>query len=342
MVGGVDVDKLSAIGFYTLSDNRAMCASEHSRLWRCELILTDKCNFKCPYCRGLRDDIKGTISYNDALSIVNYWAENGLKNIRFSGGEPTIYPHLLTLVKHTKAVGIERIAISSNGSADTNYYKQLINAGVNDVSFSLDACCSAFGNKMAGGINVFNTIANNIKEVSKIIYTTVGIVVTEDNLQELHKIVDYADGLGVSDIRVISAAQLSKVVPTLSLVKDSLLTQYPILKYRVTNAISGRAVRGITESDSRGCGLVLDDMAIAGNYHFPCIIYMREGGDPIGKVSANMRKERARWYKQHDTHRDNICKNNCLDVCIDYNNTFARGKLLNEGSTTDHQASFTE
>ena len=318
--------KLDNIGFYTLMESRVKQASERSPLWRCELILTDKCNFKCPYCRGLRDGIKGTISHNDALGIVNYWAENGLKNIRFSGGEPTIYPHLLNLVEHTKAAGIERIAISSNGSADTKYYKQLITAGVNDISFSLDACCSTFGNKMAGGINVFDTIANNIAEVSKIIYTTVGIVVTEDNLQELHKIIDYADSLGVSDIRVISAAQLSKIVPTLSLVKNSLLAKYPILKYRVNNAINGRAVRGITKSDSRKCGLVLDDMAIAGNYHFPCIIYMREGGNPIGKVSANMRSERQEWHNDHNTHKDIICQNNCLDVCIDYNNKYREVK----------------
>lgn len=35
-----------------------------------------------------------------------------------------------------------------------------------------------------------------------------------------------------------------------------------------------------------------------------------------------MRKEREEWFKNHDTHGDKICRENCLDVCVDYNNLF--------------------
>ena len=48
--------KLEDIGFYTLSDSRARNASENSPLWRCELLITSQCNFKCPYCRGTNSD----------------------------------------------------------------------------------------------------------------------------------------------------------------------------------------------------------------------------------------------------------------------------------------------
>lgn len=54
--------KLEDIGFYTLSDERAKNASESSPLHRCEILITDKCNFKCPYCRGMREDLRGTMS----------------------------------------------------------------------------------------------------------------------------------------------------------------------------------------------------------------------------------------------------------------------------------------
>jgi hypothetical protein len=49
---------------------------------------------------------------------------------------------------------------------------------------------------------------------------------------------------------------------------------------------------------------------------------MREQGDPVGKIGPNMRQERLEWIKNHDTYCDPICKKNCLDVCIDYNNKF--------------------
>jgi len=83
-------------------------------------------------------------------------------------------------------------------------------------------------------------------------------------------------------------------------------------------------VRGLCGNDSDRCGLVLDDMAVMGDSHYPCIIYMREGGEPIGKVDGNVRLDRERWSREHNTHQDPICSTNCLDVCADYNNTFRR------------------
>jgi hypothetical protein len=87
--------------------------------------------------------------------------------------------------------------------------------------------------------------------------------------------------------------------------------------------------RGMVENDSNKCALVLDDSVIAGDYHFPCVIYMREKGEPIGNVLKNMRKERSEWFKSHDCFKDNICRKNCLDVCIDYNNKYK--ELRNKG-----------
>ena len=51
--------KLDNIGFYTLSDERALGDCE--RLQRCEVVLSARCNFKCPYCRRVGgDDLCGT------------------------------------------------------------------------------------------------------------------------------------------------------------------------------------------------------------------------------------------------------------------------------------------
>ena len=315
--------KLEEIGFYTLSDSRAENSSVDSRLMRCELILTDACNFKCPYCRGLRSDIKGTMPFDRAVEVIDLWGDHHLKNIRFSGGEPTIYPNIVKLVEHAKKRGIERIAMSTNGSADMSLYCQLIEAGVNDFSISLDACCSSRGEQMSGGIvGAWEKVIENIKAISKLTYVSVGVVITEDTFKDLRSIVAFADDLGVADIRIIPSAQFDAFLDTAKDVDLDILNKHPILKYRVENIVRNRHVRGISDEDSNRCGLVLDDMLIAGDYHFPCVIYMREQGNAIGKVGPNMRQERLEWAKKHDTHCDPICKKNCLDVCIDYNNKF--------------------
>ena len=79
-------------------------------------------------------------------------------------------------------------------------------------------------------------------------------------------------------------------------------------------------------------------MVILHGEHFPCVIYMREHGPSIGSVYgksiSQIRKERKEWFEKTNTHLDDICKKNCLDVCIDHNNA-VEFYLKNKGKTND-------
>ena len=309
--------KLEDIGFYTLSDYRAKTACYNSRLSRCELVLTARCNFRCPYCRSVGGE---DISYNDAAGVVRLWAAGGLRNIRFSGGEPTLYPGLCDLCSLARDLGAERVAVSTNGSANLDYYKLLLDCGVDDFSVSLDACCAEDGDRMAGGVKgAFNKVTDNILFLSAHTYTTVGVVLTEANLHAVNGIIRLADSLGVHDIRLIPAAQNGDRFHEMQ-VEPEILAKYPILRHRIRGIQDKRPVRGLRAEDSHKCGLSLDDMAVNQGKHYPCIIYLRESGRATGIVNSSMRGDRLRWYDNHDTHTDPICSKNCLDFCVDYNN----------------------
>jgi len=307
------------IGFYTLTNKRAL--QQHNYLARCEMILTGACNFKCPYCRGVKSysrDCQGHLDYEIASKVLSYWIDDGLKAIRFSGGEPTLYPRLIDLVKMANSVN--HIAISSNGSAPRELYASLLSAGVNDFSISLDACCTLDAEKMAGRTGYFDDVVSNIKWLSKETYVTVGIVLTEETQSTVGSVVEFAHKLGVSDIRIITAAQYNGPPSSLESISGEILDAHPILKYRVNNLLSGKNVRGIGFSDTNRCHLVKDDSAVAGKWHFPCVIYMREGGEPIGEIGETMRSDRYAWSQKHNTHNDPICATNCLDCLVEYNN----------------------
>jgi len=309
---------LKDIGFYTLSDERCANASETSPLKRGELILTAKCNFRCPYCRSVGGN---NIEFDLARMTLFSWFKEGLTNVRFSGGEPTLYPYLLHLVKLCKANGVEHIAISTNGSADIEYYAELVQAGVNDFSVSLDACCAEDGDKMAGRKGAWQIVADNLPIIAKLCYTTVGIVLTEENKHRVNEIARFANDCGVADIRVIPAAQNEDNLFDVHF-DDDLIEAHPILAYRRNNLRNGIKVRGLVDTDSNRCNLVLDDVASMQGKHYPCIIYMRESGEAIGKIGAGMREERKAFAENHDTHADPICKANCIDVCVAYNNKY--------------------
>jgi MoaA/NifB/PqqE/SkfB family radical SAM enzyme len=303
--------RLDDIGFYTLSDRRAM--DPKIGMTRLEIILTAACNFNCPYCRTV--DSK-TLSIDSVRALL---AEHRPVNVRFSGGEPTLWPALPMAVEYSRDCGAQRVAISTNGSADRSLYEQLLSAGVDDFSVSLDACCGDTNRKMTGGEDVFDTVVDNIRFLASKTYVTVGVVLTEENENELAAIIHFASRLSVADIRIIPAAQRGTTLPVPD-VHPAVLEKHPILRYRIERLRKGLPIRGLGAHDCTKCPLVLDDMAVMNDEHFPCIIYLREGGAAIGKMNGSVRSERRRWYDQHNTHDDPICKSNCIDVCVEYNN----------------------
>lgn len=324
---------LSEIGFYTLDNQRAKNASATSPLWRNELIITSRCNFSCPYCRGTDiDGVKGDMALDEIKNVVDFWASQNIQNVRLSGGEPTVHPNILEIVKYIKqvCVDIKRIAISTNGYADISLYKALVAAGVNDFSISLDACCSSVGDMMSGGVKgSWIKVIENIKSLSRLTYVTVGMVFSQQNAEDMRDAILFAHSLGVSDIRIISAAQWNEfsIFENLSLPQE-VLNAHPILAYRIRNFAQRRNVRGISQEDTQKCPLMLDDMIVKGSYHYPCVIKMREGCSPIGKITdKDVRGDRRRYFEGHDCYCDPICRQNCLDVCVDYNNQFFREKI---------------
>jgi MoaA/NifB/PqqE/SkfB family radical SAM enzyme len=325
--------RLDDIGFYTMTDARCELASAASPLARCELVLTARCNFRCPYCRHVGGS---DLPKDRALGTIAAWSLDRLQNLRLSGGEPTLWgggpDDLVDLVGCARELGVGRVAISTNGSASIEAYAQLIDAGADDFSVSLDACCAEDGDRMVGGDKgSWEKVVENIRQLAAWTYTTVGVVLTEDNEPKCREIVQFADSLGVADIRVIPAAQRGTTLKVSSLPPE-ILAKHPILRYRWDNLSQGRPVRGLAPGDATRCHLVLDDMSVMGGMHYPCIIHMREGGDPIGKAGTRLvRAERAEWSRTHQVQLDPICSRNCLDVCVDYNNRYERLHLPKEG-----------
>jgi pyruvate-formate lyase-activating enzyme len=306
---------LDSIGFYTLTDKRAwrVAASTSPPLSRCEVLLSNRCNFRCPYCRRVGGPDADPI---EVKRLLDYWIADGLAAVRFSGGEPTLWPDLKETVMYA-AKSIPRVAISTNGSATTEEYNALLNAGANDFSVSLDACCAADGEEMNGGISgAWERVVENIRFLSRHTYVTVGVVLTESNQARLNDVVRFASRLGVDDIRIIPAAQAGARLS----VRELPATGHPILQWRWERLQNGLPVRGINAGDSPRCSLVLDDMAVMDGQHYPCIIYLREGGTPIGPVGPTMREDRRLWCESHRSDADPICSRQCLDFCVAHNN----------------------
>lgn len=105
--------------------------------------LTERCNLRCVYCvpedgvasrtsdAPLRDD--------ELLLLVRVAADLGVRKIHLTGGEPTLRPGLVELVRAISLIpGIEDLAMTTNGLLLAEFARPLAAAGLRRVNVSLD------------------------------------------------------------------------------------------------------------------------------------------------------------------------------------------------------------
>ncbi len=108
------------------------------------ISLTDRCNLRCVYCMPAigarfapRDEL---LTDDELLAVVRAAAKIGFSKMRLTGGEPTIRPHVVDLVReiaHTP--GVDDVAMTTNGLLLARLAQGLKDAGLNRVNVSIDS-----------------------------------------------------------------------------------------------------------------------------------------------------------------------------------------------------------
>src|ERR1700722_14956975 len=111
------------------------------------ISVTDRCNFRCPYCMPkevfgagypfLRDPQLMTLT--ELTRIAQAFVRLGVEKIRLTGGEPLLRQDLADLVRALKAeAGIPDVALTTNGWLLEKMAPALRSAGLNRLNVSVD------------------------------------------------------------------------------------------------------------------------------------------------------------------------------------------------------------
>jgi cyclic pyranopterin phosphate synthase len=109
--------------------------------------LTDRCNYRCLYCmpeEGVdlvpRADV---LRFEEVERLVRVMMRFGVRRVRLTGGEPTVRKDLVTLVERLGALGLDDLAMTTNGDRLVELAGPLRRAGLSRLNVSIDTLDAA-------------------------------------------------------------------------------------------------------------------------------------------------------------------------------------------------------
>ena len=160
------------------------------------LLINRGCNLRCTFC-DLWDNHQQMDVETQLVPLLDEAVAIGTKTLVITGGEPFIHRDLFVAVKEAKARGLS-VNITTNGTLVEKRWDELVESGVDSLSFSLDGMADVHDD-IRGQKGAWGRTVNGLKRVRKEapdIATSVYFVVTNKNVGELTQVRELACSLG--------------------------------------------------------------------------------------------------------------------------------------------------
>lgn len=318
-------------------------------LHRITVFITYKCNLACPYCKTIarspqalkaRPQKAQSFSLESFVEMLRAHGETPIKHLHLTGGEAALHPLLPRMVEAAKAHGVGRVSLTSNGARSASVYLALIEAGLDELRISVDAADPATGRLLTLRTSAWERSIRTLHALqqareSQRFFLIANCVVSEANRAQLPRIVRMLMELGVDDIKLITEvdqrdslgdfpARPQVEAALRALLADAPAHRYALLRKKLKTVFAPDAV-GLSQLPSQAplrCYIPLTERTVDRVYYYPCSVYLREGGEPLGALSEPQSAQRARsarFVATHDCLQDEICQRYCLHCTKAYN-----------------------
>jgi len=174
---------------------------------RLDLKVGYACNNMCRHCaQGSKRSTLAGPSSEELRHQMEEACKRGIKSVVFTGGEPTVRPDLLELVRQAKDMGYREIQIQTNGRrfASPAFTRAAINSGMTEFSPALNGHIPALHDYLAQVPGAWRQTVRgimNVRECSgiKIISNT---VITKPNYRFADRIARLLVSLGVDQFQL--------------------------------------------------------------------------------------------------------------------------------------------
>lgn len=312
---------------------------------RITVFVTHGCNLACAYCKTVARD--GAARRTDPRRrrvfdvpsferLIDSHAGTPIRHVHFTGGEASLVRSLPEMVRRARARGVERVSLTTNGTLPPERYLALVDAGLDEIRISLDSADRGQGDALAGRAGAWDAAVETLDALSSArqagepFFLIVNTVVTPANQLYLPATLRFFLGFALDDLKLIADVDRREDLgafpegPRVRAELDALLAglpprAFPLLRRKLRTVFSSDAVGLDAERSAPGkpwrCFIPLTERTVDSEHYYPCSVYLREGGAPLGAVSDRPEVQRARsgaFVRDGDCQADPICRRYCL------------------------------
>jgi pyruvate-formate lyase-activating enzyme len=321
-------------------------------LHRLTVFLTYRCNLACTYCKTIArgaDELAAHPQKRDAFDLAAFErlldANRGspVRHLHFTGGEATLVADLPAMLRLARRRGVERLSVTTNGTLPPRRYLDLAAAGLDELRVSLDsadACCGdALARRPGAWAATVRTLAalGRARRGGAPFFLIVNTVVSRANRRRLPEIVRFLLRFFPDDVKLITevdgrdglgafpeaAAVRAEVEALLGARPPGAL---PLLRRKLRTVFAPDAIGLETVRPPAGrrwrCHVPLTERTVDARFYYPCSVYVRERGAPLGPLADAPEVQRARsarFAREADCLADPICRRYCLHCTRTFN-----------------------
>ncbi len=166
--------------------------------WELQIIITDRCNYKCPTCSKWNETSAGgeltTTQWQKFLETAHSLATSN--TVAFSGGEPLLRRDISELIRYAKTFKLKTV-LSTNGSLlNKDKLVEIQDAGLDYLMVSLNAVDSEIHDDSRGVKGSYFDIIKALDSYGEIrgrMKLGIGAVIMEGNLRHISGLVDLVE-----------------------------------------------------------------------------------------------------------------------------------------------------
>jgi MoaA/NifB/PqqE/SkfB family radical SAM enzyme len=159
--------------------------------------VTYLCNNHCTFCAvGTRTQVHGHPP-RQREHLVKY-RKLGVRMVDFDGGEPTLAPELIPLIRYARALGYDRINVTTNGRLCSypDFAAKLVHSGLTTLLFSVHGADAQIHAQQVGVAEAFEQTIAGLRNCRAAapdgVALGVNVTVTKGNLHQLEAIAQLA------------------------------------------------------------------------------------------------------------------------------------------------------